>query len=627
MSENNIEALLSQGAELTKNKEYSKALEVYEKILNLDENNLEAIKHAGINSFLTNEPDKALGYFQKFVTLNEDDATVRYYLGSIYTLNNEYEKAIEEFKKVISLREEYLDAYRSLAMIYMANQNNNAAIEVLKVALSFDDSDAQTIKLLATAYLNNKENESSEELLKNAVAKGIENTDIHNMLGSSYVIKEEHQKALQHFEKALEFNDEDYTATISCALLYGIMLDFEKALEYHKKALDIFPQNYELQINAAIDWYVNGYLNESKQLMEEILLIEPNEVRAIYQIALIYYEMYDYEKALDKLYVAEKIATKPDVINLKIAEVYADIGRYEEAFEIMEQLIRKNPTEADYYYKYAIISTKAKDSINAEKYFKKVISLKGDDANARKDLGVLYLSINQMDYAKEEFKKAYELAPKDPWIIFEYGNCFFLEGNYQQALYMYNKAISINPDAIEYHISKAILMNKLKNFDETIKILKPIVEHKNKHHQVLYTLACAYMQKDDLIEAKQIIENYLADGRTNIEILNLYTIILSKLGEYEEALKIIDMMLEQNPNNLSLMISKAAFLGQKGDITKAEDTYLTVLSVLPEYEDAIVELLNLYKENGLIAKAKDFVKKIDKELFSETVKELIQSFE
>ena len=450
--------------------------------------------------------------------------------------------AIDEFKKVISLREEYIDAYRSLAMIYISLKNNNAAIEVLKQAILFDDKDPQTIKLLASAYLNNQEDEESFKILQSALEKGIENADIYNMLGSSFVVKEQPQEGLIYFQKALELKPDDYTAIISSALIYGIMLDFDKAIEYHKKALELFPTNMELQINAAIDWYVNGYLDEAKQLMLEVLKIDPNEARAMYQIALIYHELYDYDNALLFL---KKIAqiNHSDVISLKMAEVYADMREYDKAYEIMDKLIKKSATEAEYYYKYAIICTKAKDTAAAEKYFKKFIALKGDDATARKDLAVLYISTHQMDYAKEEFEKAYELAPEDPWVCFEYGNFFFLEGNYQKALEF--KAIQINPLQTEYFIAKAVLMNKIQKFDEAIKILKPIADRQNRHPQVLYTLAWAYLQKDDLIESKKVLENYIHDGRSGLEMLNLYVIVLDKLGEYEEALKVVDIMLAQ----------------------------------------------------------------------------------
>ena len=119
------------------------------------------------------------------------------------------------------------------------------------------------------------------------------------------------------------------------------MLDFDKAIEYHKKALELFPTNMELQINAAIDWYVNGYLDEAKQLMLEVLKIDPNEARAMYQIALIYHELYDYDNALLFL---KKIAqiNHSDVISLKMAEVYADMREYDKAYEIMDKLKKCN---------------------------------------------------------------------------------------------------------------------------------------------------------------------------------------------------------------------------------------------------------------------------------------------
>ena len=626
MSTKEIELMLTEAASLTAEKNYKEALKKYNEVLNIEPQNLEALKNAGINYFLLDNTQKALNCFIKFKQLNENDATVRYYIGSIYILNEEMNMAIDEFKKVISLREEYIDAYHSLAMIYISKNDNNAAIEVLKQAIKYDENNPQTIKLLASSYLNNKEDEESFKILQEALKKGIENSDIYDMIGSSFVIQEKPEEGLLYFQKALELKPDDYTAIVSSALIFGIMLDFEKAIEYHKKALELFPTNMELQINAAIDWYVNGYLDEAKQLMFEVLKIDPNEARAMYQIALIYHELYDFDNALLYLKKIEQI-NNSEIISLKMAEVYGDMGEYDKASDIMDNLIKKNSSNPEYYYKYAIICTKAKDTPAAEKYFKKFIALNGDDATARKDLAVLYISTHQMDYAKDEFEKAYALDPDDPWICFEYGNFFFLEGNYQKALDLYNKAIKINPLQTEYFIAKAVLMNKIQKFDEAIDILKPIADRRNRHPQVLYTLAWAYLQKDDLIESKKILEQYIQEGRSDLEMLNLYVIVLDRLGEYEDALEIVDIMLNQNQNNMTLMLSKAKYLGKKGDVSQAEETYITVLSVLPEYEDAIIGLLTLYKENGLIPKAKDFIKKINADSLSDSAQELIKSFE
>jgi len=89
----------------------------------------------------------------------------------------------------------------------------------------------------------------------------------------------------------------------------------------------------------------------------------------------------------------------------KLAGLYLQVEQPEKAKEIYEKIINQGIVSDAIYYEYALICMKTGDIEKAETILKKVIELNPNDADARADLGVIYLNKRLFDYAKTNLKK------------------------------------------------------------------------------------------------------------------------------------------------------------------------------------------------------------------------------
>jgi general secretion pathway protein D len=74
-------------------------------------------------------------------------------------------------------------------------------------------------------------------------------------------------------------------------------------------------------------------------------------------------------------------------------------------------------------------------------------ALKESDDVQLSSLGYQHLQTGEYQKAKEYFQKALEINPENPYAILNMGVIYEVEGNRDEAIKMYKKVISLNPDA------------------------------------------------------------------------------------------------------------------------------------------------------------------------------------
>jgi tetratricopeptide (TPR) repeat protein len=106
------------------------------------------------------------------------------------------------------------------------------------------------------------------------------------------------------------------------------------------------------------------------------------------------------QKTLEELLRKEN----KDLLTLNnIAILLCEMGRYNEALDYAETLIIKEPSNAYYWNTFGIVLTYLNLYDDAEKCFKKAISLKNDEGVFYYNLGNLYERIGNLTLSKENY--------------------------------------------------------------------------------------------------------------------------------------------------------------------------------------------------------------------------------
>jgi len=199
----------------------------------------------------------------------------------------------------------------------------------------------------------------------------------------------------------------------------------------------------------------------------------------------------------------------------------------------------------------------------------------------------ILLTLSRLYIGKGKILKALELIngaenlKNDPDILMQEANIYMLLHRFEEAEAKLKEALQFKESSSIYNNLGVVLLQQRKG-NEAIQALKKSIKIDPKNINTWLNLATFYESAGDLDSAKDTLERAFSMSLKNEELIEKYVQILSKKGEYESAISLIDDELANNKENLPLRLTKVKVLFFKG---------LT--------EDCIEEINNIEKENIL----------------------------
>lgn len=200
----------------------------------------------------------------------------------------------------------------------------------------------------------------------------------------------------------------------------------------------------------------------------------------------------------------------------------------------------------------------------------------------------ILLTLSRLYIGKGKILKALELISgtenlkNDPDILLQEANIYMLLHRFEEAETKLKEALQYNKESSSIYNNLGVVLLQQRKGNEAIQALKKSIKIDSKNINTWLNLATFYESAGDLDSAKDTLERAFSMSLKNEELIEKYVQILSKKGEYESAISLIDDELANNKENLPLRLTKVKVLFFKG---------LT--------EDCIEEINNIEKENIL----------------------------
>ncbi len=161
----------------------------------------------------------------------------------------------------------------------------------------------------------------------------------------------------------------------------------------------------------------------------------------IKNIAFVYVEKGDTDKAIAAVQDARKIA--PDDVNLILTEanLYIKLGNKEEFAKLMNEAIKLDPNNASLYFNLGVISGEQGNTEKAKEYYRKAIELNPEYFDAYINLGSALLEkdkelVEEMNDNLSNFKKYDEIKVRQVKL-------------YKEVIPMYEKAYALKSDDLD----------------------------------------------------------------------------------------------------------------------------------------------------------------------------------
>jgi tetratricopeptide (TPR) repeat protein len=273
------------------------------------------------------------------------------------------------------------------------------------------------------------------------------------------VLDKRYPEARKQFEALLAANPGNAEVIYAVGLLAFQLKDFQVAEENMKRLLGLGYRDpngvryllgqiaeEQKQWPRAIQWYKQ--IDEGEQLL-------PARMR----IAQVMAKQGKLEEA--RKYLKSVEAESPaDQVQLIVAEaqLLRDANRSRDAFDMLDQALKKDPDQPELLYDFALTAEKLERFDLLEANLRKLIQVRPDHAHAYNALGYSFAERNlRLPEAQKLIEQALQLSPEDNFIIDSLGWVLYRQGDLKGAARELRRAYDGRPDAeIGAHLGEVL---------------------------------------------------------------------------------------------------------------------------------------------------------------------------
>ncbi len=400
-----------------------KAVEIYQKILDINPRHPEALHLMGFAACQAGDPESAVALIRRALFISPDCALYHNSLGLTFKALDRLSEALSCYRRALELDPHLIEAHNNMGIVLQDMGKIEDAVSSYQKALEINPELPETYNNLGNACLALKNPKQALHCYQKAVGIRPDYPEAHYNMGNALQMLNRFQEAVMCYRRALE-NRPDYPeAFYDMGNACQKMEDYEGAVICYQKAAELQPDFYDAYMNMGTALHQQG----------------------------------KFEKALLSYGTALEINSSSHETYHHMGVAFQCLGRFNEALDSWQKALKQKPDDAEACHKLAILLQKQCRADEALIYYHKTLELKPDYAEALHNTGTLYQERRQTDQAVACFRKALSLKPDLVQTHVSLGNTFKDGGQLDDAFLCYQTAIRIDPNHAKAHAHLAHL--------------------------------------------------------------------------------------------------------------------------------------------------------------------------
>jgi tetratricopeptide (TPR) repeat protein len=242
-----LKELMLKGKEYYHKEDYDKAIDCYDKVLEIDPKHTIACGNKGLALSKLGKHNEAIECYDKVLEVDYDSPIAWYSKGVALDKLRKHKEAIECYEKALKIDPKYTQAWNNKAVILHDLGKHKEAIECYEKALKIVSNDADAWYNKGTAL---------------------------SKLGK-------HNEAVECYDKALEINPKHAEAWHNKGLRLVNLGKYNEAIECYDKGLKINPKLTYAWYGKGIALFYLGKYNEAIECYDKGLKINPNDLEVM----------------------------------------------------------------------------------------------------------------------------------------------------------------------------------------------------------------------------------------------------------------------------------------------------------------------------------------------------------
>jgi superkiller protein 3 len=307
-------------------------------------------------------------------------------------------------------------------------------------------------------------------------------------------------------------------------------------------------------------------------------------------------------------------------------------GNLTSALSLFNEVVESdasNPDKAIALTYMGIIHDDRSNYTKAIEFFLRALKYDEKSAITYRNLAIAYRHARDLDSAAKTIKKGLEYDPENVQNIILFGNILFEQGNFTDAIKVYEEALKLKNDptalhnmalallktgkesqALEFlikagsadkngevaHLSYSklgALYIERKDYESAEKYLK-IAESINSEDPVVkFNLGVVYLKMKQLEKAVAEFEKAGELGQNDETLLLNLGETYYTLNDYDKSINVYNKLLNTGKRNVIILSKLAEVYFEKGDAVKALELYQKITTLEPASENARVAYVNI----------------------------------
>ncbi|MBN2381768.1 tetratricopeptide repeat protein [bacterium] len=572
--------------------QYDQAKDICKRAIELNPN-YNSQPHSVLGEILYKEENyqEALVYLMKSISLNKKQSKIHNLIGLCYLKQEDMSAAVSSFRDAIKFSKDNFEANFYLANTLYQIQNFKESQEVYEECLKINPKNLVVYYKLASAYQEDGNIEKTIDTYKRFLKHYPQNMAGLLKLGETYYKANDTKSALETFQEVLKISPDQAESYFFIGNIYRDDKQYDQAMENYNKALELNPALLE------------GYVSRSA----------------------LFKRSGKYEQALSDLREAERVDPSSEEIKTGIADCYVSLGQLDQAGLVLSQIVESNPRNGIAVYNLGRIQLKQGRTQEAIKYFSDALQLDVDHVPILNDRAIANIRLRQYDQAQSDWAEALRMDSTNTAVQINsavlkvqekkydealtvlnqlltdgvrsgpvhhaLANCYYGQGNLDQAKEHYEQALEIDPGLLQTKINLAnILLDQKKN-DEAKILLDQVsaaalsddmeiqryladayaraalydeaVTHYSAAQQIsqspelVFNLSYAQLKSGQYQAASDLLTKEIDAGVKDYAILNNLALALYNLDQPEKALEYLKEASAEKPEIKQLIVNQA----------------------------------------------------------------------
>jgi tetratricopeptide (TPR) repeat protein len=354
----------------------------------------------------------------------------------------------------------------------------------------------------------------------------------------------------------------------------------------------------EKTIQSAVKYCQSGDLERAVEILLNTLEDEPENVRILNMLGVIYGQRADYDSAIRYFEKALSLDNGDVRMYNNLGNALCEKGRLDDAVANFQKAIELNPEFVDAYCDVANALHKKGQLDEAVVYLQKALKLKPDLYEAYFNLGIIFREKGEIEEAISNYEKALQINPNLPEVHYNLGNTLKEKGQLDDAISHYQKALELYPDFPDALNNLGIALQDKGELDAAATYFQKAIEIDPDLANAYNNLGNVYKDRGAFDIAIGWYEKALELNPDAADSFNSIGTALKEKGQSDEAMENFQKAIEINPDFAEAYYNVGNTLKEKGQLDDAISYYQKALELCPDFTGALNNLGNTFRDKG-----------------------------